>query len=190
MARVDARARLGAGLSDALAAWPRERRAPGLAAAAGALALSSTVGGRAADALEELAASLRDRLAVAAEAARSRRRHGPRRWVVGAAPIGYLAYSALADPRALHALIGTTTGRVCAAIGLGLEALGALWMRRILAGGDGAGRWAMVSAATGWGLACGVIAALPLLGRARRVETRERSRAIVARRARVTFRRR
>ena len=67
-ARVDARVQLGASVPDALDAWARERPAAGVDAAAGALATCSSVGGRAADALDGLASSLRDRLAVMAEA--------------------------------------------------------------------------------------------------------------------------
>ena len=43
--RVRARADLGLGLADALATWPTERALPSVRAAAGALALASTVGG-------------------------------------------------------------------------------------------------------------------------------------------------
>ena len=58
---VDARVQLGASMEDALAAWTRERRVRGVAPACGALALAHDVGGRAADALEGLASSLRSR---------------------------------------------------------------------------------------------------------------------------------
>jgi Flp pilus assembly protein TadB len=52
--------------------------------------------------------------------------------VVGAAPLGYLAFSAMVDARAVTALVGTGVGRVCLVAGLALEALAALWIRRIL----------------------------------------------------------
>jgi Flp pilus assembly protein TadB len=52
--------------------------------------------------------------------------------VVGAAPLGYLAFSALVDPAAVTALVDTGVGRVCLLLGLGLEALAGLWIRRIL----------------------------------------------------------
>ena len=52
--------------------------------------------------------------------------------VVGAAPIGYLAFSGLVDPGSASALVGTGVGRVCLALGLGLEGLAALWIRRIV----------------------------------------------------------
>jgi tight adherence protein B len=52
--------------------------------------------------------------------------------VVGAAPLGYLAFAALVDPGSVTALVATGVGRVCLVLGLGLEVLAALWIRRIL----------------------------------------------------------
>jgi tight adherence protein B len=134
VSRIDARVRLGASLPDALRAWARERPAVGVDAAAGALALSVTVGGRAAEALDALAASLRDRLAVAAEARALSAQARYSAWVIGVAPIGYIVGSAAIDPTSLHALLGTGAGRSCALAGLTLELLGATWMRVIVRG--------------------------------------------------------
>jgi Flp pilus assembly protein TadB len=39
----------------------------------------------------------------------------------------------MADPGSLDALLATNAGRACLAIGLTLEALAALWMRKLLA---------------------------------------------------------
>ena len=66
--RVHGRSQLGLPLADALAAWPVEHDAPGVRAAAGALAVATTMGGRAADAIDGLASSLRHRLDAVAEA--------------------------------------------------------------------------------------------------------------------------
>jgi tight adherence protein B len=135
-ARLDARLRMGASLDDALHVWAEERRADGVEAMAGALAMCATVGGRGADALEALASSLRDRLAVVAEAQALSAQARLSALVVGGAPIAYLAWSVLVDPHALHALVATPVGQVCLAIGLTLELLGALWMRRIIRAGS------------------------------------------------------
>lgn len=132
MARVRARAEFGAGLDRALAAWTEESDLHGVRATAGALAVATSIGGRAADAVEGLAASLRERLAVAAEARSLGTQARLSAIVVGAAPLGYLVLSLLVDPRALVALTGTTIGRFCLLAGLTLEALAALWMRRIV----------------------------------------------------------
>jgi tight adherence protein B len=130
--RVRARAELGLGLPDALAAWPRERPLPEVRAVAGSLAVASTLGGRSADALDGLAASLRERLGALAEARALSSHARLSAVVVGGAPIAYLAFSAVIDPSSVDLLVGTDIGRVCLVLGLGCEVLAALWMRRIL----------------------------------------------------------
>jgi tight adherence protein B len=135
--RVRARASLGVGLADALAAWPEERPVSAVRAAAGALAVATTVGGRSADALDGLAASLRERLGADAEARSLSAQARLSAIVVGGAPLAYLAFSAIADPASIDALVGTGAGRVCLVAGLCCEGLAALWMRHIVRGGAG-----------------------------------------------------
>jgi tight adherence protein B len=134
--RVHVRTRLGLGLRDALAGWPREHDAAGVHAAAGALAVATTMGGRAADAIDSLASSLRHRLDASAEARALSAQSRLSAIVVGAAPVGYLAFSSLVDPRSVTTLVGTGIGRVCLLLGLGLEGLAALWIRRIVRSED------------------------------------------------------
>ncbi len=134
-ARVQSRIELGAPIPVALATWADERAAAGVSSAAGALAVAHEVGGRAADALDSLAASLRDRLAVVAEAHALSAQARYSALVVGLGPIAYLAFSVVMDRRAADALFGTTAGRCCALAGIALELVGAWWMRRILAAG-------------------------------------------------------
>ncbi len=135
-ARIEARLLLGSPITDALRTWARERDATGVDVAAGALAMCATVGGRAADALDGVASSLRDRGAVVAEARALSAQARMSALVVGGTPFLYVGWSALADRRSLHALLGTPTGRACIALGVGLEALGVWWMRRILRAGS------------------------------------------------------
>jgi tight adherence protein B len=136
LARVRARASLGVGLADALAAWPVERPQASVRAVAGSLAVASTVGGRAADALDGLAGSLRERLGAIAEARALSAQSRLSAVVVGAAPIGFLLFSAALDPASVDALVATHVGRICLVAGIVCEALAALWMRQILRGGD------------------------------------------------------
>lgn len=135
-ARMGARMSLGASLTDALHLWARERPAPGVDVAAGAFAMCATLGGRSADALEGVASSLRDRLAVAAEARAQSAQARMSALVVGGMPVLYIGWSAIADRRAFVALTGTPVGRVCVAVGITLEVLGVLWIRRILRHGS------------------------------------------------------
>jgi tight adherence protein B len=132
LARVHARTRLGLPLAEALAGWPAEHESPGVRAAAGALSVAATMGGRAAAAIDGLASSLRHRLDAVAEARSLSAQARLSAVVVGAAPLGYLAFSAMVDPGAVTALVDTGVGRVCLVVGLGLEALAGLWIRRIL----------------------------------------------------------
>jgi tight adherence protein B len=130
--RVRTRADLGVGLADALASWPAERDLPDVRAVAGALAVAESLGGRSAHALDGLAKSLRDRLGAAAEARSLSAQARLSAVVVGASPLAYLVFSAVVDPRSVGQLVGTGAGRVCLVLGLLLEAVAALWMRRIL----------------------------------------------------------
>jgi len=130
--RVCARADLGVGLAEALVAWPAERHIGDVRAVAGALAVAETLGGRSAHALDGLAASLRDRIGAGAEARSLSAQARLSAVVVGACPLVYLVFSALVDPGSVGLLVGTGTGRVCLGLGLLLETVAALWMRRIL----------------------------------------------------------
>ena len=129
--RMHHRLTLGASLSDALGRWVGERRSEPAAAVAGALAVAVETGGGASTALDGLARSLRDALGAQAEAAALSAQARLSAIVVGVAPIAYLVFAAATDPHAAATLVSTPAGRVCLVLGLGLDALGALWMRRI-----------------------------------------------------------
>lgn len=133
--RVCARATLGVGLVEALTAWPRERPLPAVRVAAGGLAVAAGVGGAAADAIDGLARSLRERLGAVAEARSLSAQARLSAIVVGAAPAVYLVLSAVADPTTIDTLVGTSTGRVCLFVGLALEVLAIFCIRRIVRAG-------------------------------------------------------
>ena len=95
------------------------------------LAVAAETGGAAATALDGLARSLRDALGAQAEATALSAQARLSAIVVGAAPIAYLLFAAATDPHATETLVSTSAGRICLGLGLGLDALGALWMRHI-----------------------------------------------------------
>ncbi len=130
--RVQARRDLGLGLAEAVAVWPEERPLPSVRSAAGAFAVAATMGGRSATALDGLATSLREHRSAAAEARALSAQARLSAIVVGAAPVGYLALSAVIDPGSVDVLVGTPVGRACLVAGLALELLGLVWMRRIV----------------------------------------------------------
>jgi tight adherence protein B len=88
-------------------------------------------GGPAAAPLERAAATLRSRQAIAAEqqAQSAQARLSAR--VLTVVPIGLLALLAASDPK-VRAAIGTPAGLTAVALGAALNAVGALWMRRII----------------------------------------------------------
>jgi tight adherence protein B len=129
--RLHQRLVLGATLPDALAWWAGERGSEPAAAVAGALAVAAETGGAAATALDGLARSVRDALGARAEAAALSAQARLSAAVVGVAPIAYLVFAAATDPRAAATFVSTSTGRVCLVLGLALDAIGALWMRRV-----------------------------------------------------------
>ena len=128
LARVDH----GEPLTDALEWWARRRPLPPLRAVAGALAVAAVTGGAAAEALDGLARSLRDQLGAQAEALAQSAQARLSAIVVGAAPLGYLAFAALVDPGSVGLLLTTGVGRVCLVAGLALDAVAVVWMRRIV----------------------------------------------------------
>ncbi len=136
LGRVRARSSLGPGLSDALMAWSSERDLTSVRAACGALAVAASMGGPAAGAIDGLAGSLRDRLGAAAEARALSAQARVSAIVVGAAPLAYLAFSAVADPSSLSVLVRTGGGRLCLGLGLAFEVLAVVWMRRIVRAED------------------------------------------------------
>jgi tight adherence protein B len=120
------------GFGAALSAWAVERPIPAVGAAAAALEVAVEAGGPAVPALEGLATGLRDGHDVVQEIAALSAQARMSALVVGAAPIVSLGLSLLADPRVAPTLAGTARGRTCLLAGTTLEALAALWIRRIV----------------------------------------------------------
>jgi len=99
--------------------------------AAAALMFSSEAGGLRSQAIDGLAASLRDRVAVEREihALASQTRFSA--MIIAVLPVGFVLFSSATDPRVLTFLTGTALGRVCLVAGLGLDLVGMVWMRQL-----------------------------------------------------------
>ena len=130
--RMDARLVIGASLEQVLEQWSVERPIPGVRASAGALCMVTTMGGSAATALEGVIQSLRNDDAAMGEAKALSAQARVSALVVGAAPLAYLVFATATDPATSRVLITTGVGRICLAVGIGLELLAALWMRALL----------------------------------------------------------
>jgi len=126
------RVRAGLTLAGALELWAAETGVAGIGVVAGALVLAAQTGGRAAAALDGLAAGLRDQQAVAAEAHALATQARLSAVVVALAPVGFLVLSATTSPATTRFLTNTATGRACFAVGITLDVVAAQWMRRIV----------------------------------------------------------
>jgi tight adherence protein B len=102
--------------------------------AAGVLALAATAGGPQARAVDGVAATLRERRAVAAEIRAQSAQARLSAIVIGALPLLFLLWAVATDRRTAAFLVAGPTGWACLGAGVGLEAAGALWMRRLLRG--------------------------------------------------------
>jgi tight adherence protein B len=131
LARVISRAEED-GLAASLDQWVAERPMAVVGAVAAALEVTAATGAPAAVALDGLAAGLRDQQDAAAEITALSAQARLSAIVVGAAPVVSLGLSLLADPRVARTLFATAPGAACLLLGIALEGLAFLWMRRIV----------------------------------------------------------
>lgn len=122
----------GRPLRDAVASWRSEDDQPNRKLTATALELASTAGGASAKVLDGVAASLRERVALEREVAALSSQSRASAVVLVVAPLVFAAVIAMFDHRIFDVLIGSPIGWVCVALGLGLDALGALWMAKMI----------------------------------------------------------
>lgn len=119
------------GVLTAAARWRERRpsRAVGLTVAA--LAVAADVGGPQARALDTVAATLRQRIALEAEVralgAQSRASAG----VIAVAPLGFAVLASGLEPAYLSFLLGTPAGLLMLVAGLALQLVGLWWMTRL-----------------------------------------------------------
>ena len=134
---VVGRVRGGLSLTEALDGWVGHQ--PERQTAAALLVLGHRSGAAMAASLDRAAASLRQRRALGDEIRALTSQTRTSGTVVAAAPAGFAAVIAVADPGALGALLATPVGVLSLVIGLVLEGLGVWWMGRL---GQGVVRWA------------------------------------------------
>ena len=134
LARLRARCVAGAGLAEACRQWAIEHPDPDTRAVVGACCVALEAGGPTAAGFAGLAAALRGRAEVRAEAVALATQARLSAVVIALAPFAFLLVGAAGDRRLLVDLVGTAAGRGCLALGLALDALGATWMHRIVRG--------------------------------------------------------
>jgi tight adherence protein B len=131
LAAVVAAADRGAALVPALEEWAHRRPSPSVRLAVAALCLGVETGGAQARALDGVAATLRQRLAAAAEARALATQARASALVIALAPVAFCALATGTDPRVGAFLFRTPAGLAALAAGLGLDAVGAWWMARL-----------------------------------------------------------
>lgn len=127
--RLDSGQRLAASLAE----WARHRPLPEVRLAVAALTLAVDAGGRSARAVDGVAATVRSRSAVAAEARALGTQARYSAAVIATAPLAFGALAAAADPDRARFLAATPIGLAMLAGGLALDAAGWWWMARITA---------------------------------------------------------
>lgn len=131
LSRAAAEAAQGASLVAALEAIAARRPLPGVRLGVAALCLGAETGGAQARAVDGVAATVRERLAVAAELRALSSQARISALVIGLAPIGFGAFAAATDPRTAEFMLHTPAGLALLVTGLILDALGWLWMQRL-----------------------------------------------------------
>ena len=133
LAVVVAEARHGS-LAAGLDRWAARRPLPGVTLAVAALAVGNHTGGAHARAVDGVAATLRDRVALRAELRALSSQARASAVVIAVAPVAFGAMAALTDPRYAAFLFRTPLGLACLVGGLLLDAGGAWWMASLTKG--------------------------------------------------------
>ena len=131
LARAAAEASHGTSLVTALEGVAARRPLPGVRLGVAALCLGAETGGAQARAVDGVAATVRERLAVAAELRALSSQARISALVIGLAPVGFGAFAAATDPRTSEFLLHTPAGLALLVAGLVLDGLGWLWMQRL-----------------------------------------------------------
>ena len=132
VAPLVAELRRGVRSADVFDRWARRRPGSGAGLAAAAMAFAATAGGARARAIDGVAATLRDRAALELEVRSLTSQARVSAMMIAALPLGFMLLSAGAGDHAAGFLFTTRLGLAILACGLGLDAVGALWMRRIV----------------------------------------------------------
>ena len=122
----------GTPLVSALEDLARPEALPGVRLAVAALCLGVETGGAQARAVDGVASTLRDRLAVAGEVRALSSQARMSALVIGLAPVGFGAFAVTSDPGTAQFLFHTPVGLGLVALGCGLDAVGWLWMQRLI----------------------------------------------------------
>jgi len=129
--RVAAAANRGTPLVDALEAWAHQCPQSGVRLAVTALCLGAETGGAQARAVDGVAATLRERLAVVGEVRALTSQTRASMLVIAASPVVFCVFASATDERTSTFLFRSPAGLVCLVAGVALDVAGGFWMRRL-----------------------------------------------------------
>ncbi len=130
--RVDAGERLGA----AMGRWAESIGHPDAALIGAVVRLADRTGAPSAASLERVAATLRERAALADEVRALTAQTRASALVVATAPVGFLLLVAVVDGGSVAVLVTTPIGLLCLFLGIALDVAGIGWMMRIASAVD------------------------------------------------------
>lgn len=122
----------GSSLADELDRWAGSCDSSSVRMAVAALSLGLRDGGPQTQAIEGVAATMRDRLALSGEIRALSSQARASAAVIVVAPVVFTIVSAMVDRDVLEFLVGSPAGLACVAVGFGLDAAGAMWMAAIM----------------------------------------------------------
>ncbi len=112
--------------------WAADQTSDELRLVGAAMSLAADAGGRQALALDQAAATVRERLAVSAEVRAQSAQARLSAVVIGALPLVFVSWTSITDRRVAAFLFARPVGWLCLVSGGVLELLGVCWMRAIL----------------------------------------------------------
>ncbi len=132
LTRLVGRIDIGSSVGEALAEWAEEVDSEDARLIVGVLDLHRRSGGDLPAVLDGLVGTLRERRAAHREVRALTAQARLSGVILGTLPVGFFAFLLLTSSREMLEAIGTPLGRTALAIGLGLEALAFIWIRRLL----------------------------------------------------------
>jgi tight adherence protein B len=132
LARMVADVDVGVPLADAIDAWALRAASEDAQLVAGALDLHRRSGGDLPAVLDQVAATIRERVAVGREIRALTAQARLSGWILGILPVGFFAFLWLTSRRDIQGALATPAGLGSVLLGLGLEAGAFFWIRSLL----------------------------------------------------------
>jgi len=132
LGRVVADIEIGVPLGEAIDAWAERSMSRDVQLVAGALDLHRRSGGDLPSVLDQVTATIRERVAVGREVRALTAQARLSGWILGVLPIGFFAFLWLTSRRDIEGALGTPAGLASVLLGLGLELGAFFWIRSLL----------------------------------------------------------